>query len=240
MLGHNPSHLWFIQFAHFRSHGDSSSHTRATMTLAMKPARIEQGVLTRSDGSARYTTGDTAVLASLNGPQEVSLRKELLNQATLEINVLPLRGLPSPDSKLAARSLHTVLSSLILLHLHPKSLIQLTLQTVSLPTLRFHKPFQSFAFDEAPFEDDNAFDAVSCVELATLLNASVIALLDAGISMKATASAVGVALLPTGELALDPTLQQERDAVQCMVVSYAFASALKEGGELVWCETTKG
>jgi exosome complex component RRP46 len=75
----------------------STSQRRDGRTdTSLRPLSLSSGVLSRADGSSRFAFGPVEVLASVNGPQEVRLRDELLDRATLEVNVLPVRGLPGP------------------------------------------------------------------------------------------------------------------------------------------------
>jgi exosome complex component RRP46 len=225
-------------------------------------------------------TGPTAALASVTGPTEVRLRDELVDRATLEINFLPLRGLPGkyrtvlmqavfffelvtntgqtgPSSKSLASSLHLALSPLVLLHNHPRSLIQLTIQTVANPTTRFSRPFKSFASTEGETgQDAPAWEDDSAVEKAAALNAATAALMDAGVAMKGVAFAVAVAVLnPTtttapdeedsemqvdgARVVVDPSPEEERDAKATIVAAFSFGKETGgDQGESIWIDTS--
>lgn len=80
----------------------------------LRPLALTQSLLSRADGSAKFSfgasfslrtflrkssfaddrwlVGDVTALASVTGPTEVRIVKELVDRATLEINVKPLRG----------------------------------------------------------------------------------------------------------------------------------------------------
>jgi exosome complex component RRP46 len=60
-------------------------------SLSVRPLSLPtplEAQLTRTSRRA----GQVAVLASVTGPTEVRIRDELVDRATLEINVRPLRG----------------------------------------------------------------------------------------------------------------------------------------------------
>lgn len=191
--------------------------------------------MSRCDGSAKFTYGSTSVLAALTGPLEVRIRDEQLDQATLQISSLPLKGLASPNHKALAYSIKLILSALLDLRRHPRSLIQLTIQTLSAPSLKYSKPFKTFTEDE---EDEPDRDDRSCVEYATAMNACMVACLDAGLDMKGLAVAVGVAFVKEKGLVVDPSLELESQAEVCFVLGYSFGQDVGgEQGELVWCET---
>ncbi|GAA93934.1 uncharacterized protein L969DRAFT_92161 [Mixia osmundae IAM 14324] len=176
---------------------------------AIRSLRISLGQLSKSDGSASFSFGQVSVLAAVRGPQEVSLKRELADRAALEITVLPVRGLPGPAAKAVASMITPVLVSLLLLHAHPRSLLQLTLQTTSLPSSRFSKAFRTYRPDEV-LEYEHADDEKggplldSAVEKAAAFNASMLSLLHASsVGMRGTAFAVALALLPESALQAD-------------------------------------
>lgn len=157
------------------------------------------------------------------------LRDEVADRATLEVNLRPLTGLPGPASKSLANSLSYLLTSQIYLNKHPRSLIQLSLQTLELPSTKFSKPFKTFSEvigsndDEDEDETDNdAFgdqdgSRESVVEKACAINAAVCALMDAAIDMRGMIAAVGVAILPEpqpGTREGEEAMQDDGDAGQ--------------------------
>lgn len=75
----------------------STSRSDRRTDSSLRPLSLSSGVLHRADGSARFAFGPVEVVGSVTGPQEVRLRDELLDRATFEVNVLPVRGLPGPS-----------------------------------------------------------------------------------------------------------------------------------------------
>jgi len=71
---------------------------------SLRPLSVATGVLSRADGSARFSfaagqAGACEVLASVTGPIEVRPRDEKLDAATVEVGVLPVRGLAGPSHR---------------------------------------------------------------------------------------------------------------------------------------------
>lgn len=202
---------------------------------------------TRVDASSTFSFGPVSVQGSVSGPQEVRQRDELLGQATLDVNVSPLRGLSNLTHKASAQTLAMILTPLLNLHLHPRSLVQIALQTLNAPSTKYSKPFTTFSAlaveNDEESDDEEEGDGMewpSCVQQAALLNAAVLACIESGLSMKGTAAAVGLARSGQGQWLLDPTPQEEREADLCLVLGFAFGVHFggKEG-QMVWCETVK-
>lgn len=209
---------------------------------------IKHGILSRADGSAQIQVGgnDVCVVCSVTGPAEVKQRDELLDRATLEINILPLKGLPAPWCRTVAHALKTVLAALLQLHKHPRSLVQITVQTLAAPSLKYSKPFKTFnAFaggeEQAGFssEVDIFDDRPSPTECATFLNTAILACINAGLPMSGTAAAVSLAY-HKGNLIMDPTALELRDADCSMICAYSYGKDIgSEPGSLIWFEIFK-
>lgn len=219
--------------------------TRADGRAASGLRRLLQTAapITRADGSYKFQFGPVTVLAAATGPQESRLRDEKPDRATLDVHVLPLRGLASPATKTWSAAIQTVLSELVQLHLYPRALLSVTLQTLVLPDVQYRRPFTTFVPSDSDGEGEDDEDgleaAVSCVQGAALLNAAVGGCLEAGWPMQGVATAVGLAKLD-GDWLLDPTAQEEHDAPVTLVLAFAFGAAFGgDQGRMVWCETTK-
>jgi len=70
------------------------------------------------------------VLCSVVGPAEVKIRDEKLDKATIEVIARPLVGLPGIKDKSRERSIRETLEPLILSGLHPRTGIQIVVQTM--------------------------------------------------------------------------------------------------------------
>lgn len=196
---------------------------------------------------AFLSAGPVVVLASVAGPLEVRLRDELVDRAAFEINIKPVRGLPGPSTKAIVDSLDSILKPVLLLNRYPRALVQLSLQTISLPSTRYSKPFRSFVESASNVDNDQeqtidedlaATEAQpeSVSEKAVAINASVCSLVDSAIGLKAMICAVGLAiLLPSVEasddqrIILDPSAEEERDAQATLCVAFAYG---QDGGGL--------
>ncbi|SCV74466.1 BQ2448_8105 [Microbotryum intermedium] len=232
-----------------------SSHTHLLLprhdrsTNALRALSLSQSPLSRADGSSRFAFGDLSALASITGPTEVRLRDELVDRAYLEIHVRPCNALPGPASKSHEAMLRSLLSPLIQLHQYPRSLIQLTLQTLSAPSTSF----QSTIDPSTPSSSSSSLSSSTLIgasELSTLINASTCALLDAGINLKGMLFSIAVAFLPdpeqgqagtkkrSNEIRLDPTPMEESIAASTHVFAFSFGAGVgEEVGECTGIES---
>ncbi|KAF9560086.1 Exosome component 5, partial [Mortierella alpina] len=123
----------------------------------------------------------SSVLCSVVGPVEVKIRQEKLDKATIEVVARPLVGLPGVADKARERSIQETLEPLILSSLHPRTLVQIVVQTM---------------------KDDG------CI-LSTAFNATILALLDAGIPLQSILGSVTCMIdSETDEILLDPTTEE--------------------------------
>ncbi|CAD0089085.1 unnamed protein product [Aureobasidium vineae] len=141
-------------------------------------------ILHRADGSARYSAAGYTVVAAVNGPIEVTRRDELPQHAALEVNVRPAVGV---GKRHLESLIHSTLRDIILTHMHPRTLIQLTLQIVNTPEQENTLP-ASFALSPLP----------------ALLNASIFSLLSASIPMSNTFTSTLLAVSSSGDLSINP------------------------------------
>ncbi|CBQ73572.1 conserved hypothetical protein [Sporisorium reilianum SRZ2] len=184
----------------------ASSSSRRTSPTALRPLSADLGTLARSDASASFSFGPVHVVASVSGPTEVRIRDELTDRATLDVIYQPQHGVAGIPAQAESDSLFTAFSSVLLLHHHPRSLIQVVLQTLSSPSLpqssaqtlhkdvassQRHVPRQPLLLgpDSPP----------SVSEQAALINAASLALLDAGIPARASVAACACAILPAAQ-----------------------------------------
>lgn len=168
------------------------------------------------------------MVASVTGPAEVRIREELVDRARLEINALPLRGLPGPSTKSTESLLISLLTPIILLLLYPRSLIQLTVQTLSAPSTTFSHPLSTDPSDpfNAPPSSSKRLGSVGAglSEKAAMVNAAMLSLLDAAVECKGLVLAVVVAFLEEfpGEGLLDPTPAEEAESNSAHLFAFSF------------------
>ncbi|KNZ45944.1 uncharacterized protein VP01_768g8 [Puccinia sorghi] len=212
-------------------------------------------VLSRSDGSGQFSFGDLKALGAVTGPAEVRIRDEKPTEASVDVIVVPVCGLPGPPSKAVGHTIKQLFTPLILLKKYPRSLIQINLQTLSKPTDRWTKGFSTEFPAQAPV---HLFDETQSVtEKAALINAASLALLDAGVCMRGCAFAVGVAIIPTPSnprspdhpplsdlVVLDPSPAEESSAKSLHLVGLHFghqfntpSSSANTIGKVALCES---
>ncbi|XP_061454004.1 exosome complex component RRP46 isoform X3 [Rhineura floridana] len=173
---------------------------------ALRRILCEQGLLSRPDGSVSWMQGDTSVLAGVYGPTEVKISKEIYDKATLEVLLRPKVGLPGVYERSREQMIKKTCEAVVLGTLHPRSSITIVLQIVT--------------------------DAGSL--LASCLNATCMGLMDAGLPMNSLFCGVTCALDADGNITLDPTAKQEKEAQS--VLTFAIDSTEKK----VLMSNTKG
>ncbi|KAL9643506.1 hypothetical protein ABK040_010120 [Willaertia magna] len=124
-------------------------------TVKKQHLEAELGVLPKADGSVKYSQGKTTVICAIYGP-EASM-KERGDKAVIEVNLQTRENkqIISGDNELNETIIRETLENIILTYLYPRTLISISLQVL--------------------IDDGNLF--------STCLNASVLALLDAGVAL---------------------------------------------------------
>ncbi|KAK0556269.1 exosome non-catalytic core subunit rrp46 [Tilletia horrida] len=189
----------------------------------LRPLSAQHGILARADGSASFAFGTLSASAGATGPLDARIREELIDRAALQVHLTPLVGLPGIAARGAAQGLRELFESVVLLHLHPRSVLQLNVQLVTGPPIFVPPPRTSATSDailigEEEEEEDAEAEAekqsagaptrtlrpsaphpnstFSVSQRATMINAAMLALLDNGIAMQATVAACACAYLP--------------------------------------------
>lgn len=130
----------------------------------MKPVSLELGSLINADGSAKWSQeGSSSVLVGVHGPAPCPHRQELYDRALVVVEVQPLNSAPSLKETAMGQELKSVLESVILSSLHPRSQIQIIIQ----PIMRM----------------DSSFMAVA-------VNACMVALMEAGVPLSKPLAAI--------------------------------------------------
>ena len=172
--------------------------------------------LTRADGSATFSNNLFTVLAAVNGPIEVQRRDELPEEAAIEVNIRPASGVGGPRERWLESVIAALLRTLVLVKLHPRTLVQVTLQVTKEPTtgVRMKRAVKDVAI------------------IPALANAAFLALVDGAVPMGRTMVA-GLACLgkEVDGVTVDPT---EKQVAGCRSV-HAMAYSAK--GELLLDES---
>ncbi|KAF5321740.1 hypothetical protein D9619_002242 [Psilocybe cf. subviscida] len=198
------------------------------------------------------TTGTTSALASLSGPIEVRLANELPNKATFEVLVRPLANISATDAKATASTLKAALEPSLLLAKHPRTLVQLVVQSLSAP-LAGSSSWGSTSNWEGSSTLSTTMVAGQWKDvllLPAMINASSLALLNASsVPMRGVAVAVSVgrfapsaAASPSqSTLVLDPSEDEaaQLQAGGCFAFLFADGAGLQQGaesenGDCVW------
>ncbi|KAL1385349.1 hypothetical protein pipiens_003304 [Culex pipiens pipiens] len=151
---------------------------------SLRPMFCELNILTRSDGSAMLTQGETAVTASVNGPVEVKLQHMNVEKSYVEIHFRPRSGMGSVNDRLLENLIRNTYESALLTALHPRTAVSIQIQ-----------------------EMQDRGGLVACA-----INAVCLALIDSGIEMKYLVAAVHSVLDEEGEITLDPDELRAKDA----------------------------
>ena len=163
--------------------------------------------LIRADGSATFSSNLFTILAAVNGPVEVQRRDELPEEAAVEVNIRPSSGVGGPRERWMETVIASLLRSLLLVHLHPRTLVQVTLQVTREPVLKLKRGVLDVAI------------------IPAFANAAFLALVDAALPLEETMVAALGCFTSEGELVLEPT---EKQLVGCKSV-HAMAYNLHGG-----------
>ncbi|ESP03795.1 hypothetical protein LOTGIDRAFT_110121 [Lottia gigantea] len=153
--------------------------------VELRPISCDLGHLSRSDGSATLTQGDTTVISAVYGPGDVRISKEIIDKATVDVVYKPKTGLPKCEDKIKERIIRNSCETIILAGLHPRTCIEIILQ-----------------------EMQNCGSFLACC-----INSACLALLDASIPLKYLMGAVTCCVTNQGDITLDPTLREEKESV---------------------------
>lgn len=174
---------------------------------------ISHHPLARADGSATFSTDLYSVLAAVSGPIEVQRRDELPEEAAIEVNIRLASGVGGPRERWLESVVAAALRSVLLVHMHPRTLIQVTLQLTKVPALKLKNATK----------DVSVFPA--------LVNAAFLALVDGGLPLQSTVSAVLVAVSGDGNIKVNPV---EKELVSCKSVH---ALAYTQHGDMLLNES---
>ncbi|CAG4956997.1 unnamed protein product [Colias eurytheme] len=164
----------------------------------LKPMKCELNYLSKSDGSAILSQGETVVLVSVNGPLDIKTTSQSVEKATLDVLFCCKGGKPSVGDRFKENVIRQTCETSILGCLYPRTGITVTIQEL---------------------EDFGGL-------LTCAVNCTCLALLNAGVSMRHTVAAVSCAVDARGDLVLEPTHEQVESAVAVMY--FVFESRNKD------------
>lgn len=129
---------------------------------------VQFGPLHRADGSASFHDRLYSILVAVDGPIEVQRRDELPEEAAIEVNVRPLSGVGGPRERWLEEVIQSLLKNVVLVHTFPRTLVQVTLQSMKEPETHFTAGRGEIGI------------------IASLVNASMLGLIDAGLPLRTT------------------------------------------------------
>lgn len=141
----------------------------------------ENGLLSRADGSTRYSQGKTSVMVAVFGPMQVPGRKEKPDRATVEVIFKSASGSSLHDESDLANLIRQSIETVIISTLHPRTLLRVVIQEL---------------------HDDGAL-------LAASINGTCLALIDAAVPCNSMLAAVQMMHNKEGHLLLDPSQKEE-------------------------------
>ncbi|KAI9503615.1 ribosomal protein S5 domain 2-type protein [Coemansia spiralis] len=153
------------------------------------------GLLNRVDGSAQFSAGSTSVYCGVYGPVDVKVYDEKLDRAVVEVKFRPAAGVSGTKDRWVESAVRGTFEREILAQMHPRTLIQINIQAR---------------------EDDGSADAAA-------INATTMALVDAGVPLRDMVAAASCAVLADGAAVVDPTLEEAAAAQS--VHTFAFAGS---------------
>ncbi|KAJ4954493.1 hypothetical protein NE237_011276 [Protea cynaroides] len=169
----------------------------------LRPLACSRNILNRAHGSARWSQGDTIVLAAVYGPKAGTKKNENPEKASIEVIWKPKTGQVGKAEKEYELILRRTLQSICVLTINPNTTTSVTLQVVN---------------------DDGSL-------LPCAINAACAALVDAGIPLKHLAVAICCSLTGSGSVVLDPSKleEQKMEAFMYLVFPNSVHSVLPEG-----------
>ena len=164
------------------------------MTTTIMPPDLNHHPLIRADGSATFSSPLFTILAAVNGPIEVQRRDELPEEAAIEVNLRPSSGAGGPRERWLESVIHSLLRSVLLVHMHPRTLVQVTLQVTKEPGIKMKRGVRDVTIVPA------------------LANAAFLALVDGGLPLGRTMCAGLAVVRDGGDVVVEPG---EKEVVGC-------------------------
>ncbi|KAK4147928.1 uncharacterized protein C8A04DRAFT_24490 [Dichotomopilus funicola] len=180
-----------------------------TTTAAAPEAAL--GVLPRADGSANYSHAGYTVTGSVNGPIEAQRRDEHAYEAHVDVVIRPAAGVGGTRERHLESILQSSLTQLILVKNFPRCLVQIVLQVEDSP--------------ENDYVNTKLVQAsLNFAIMPALMQTAVLALLSAGVPMRATATATAIAVMRQEEgaptLVVDPSTRAIETAQSAHVLAF--------------------
>uniref|UniRef100_A0A1B6CIX3 Uncharacterized protein n=2 Tax=Clastoptera arizonana TaxID=38151 RepID=A0A1B6CIX3_9HEMI len=95
-----------------------------------RPVRCELNFLSRPDGSAIFSLGDTIFLSAVYGPVEVKLQKVQIDRATIEAVYRPISGISGVGDRLKENLIKNTCETALMAALFPRTSINIIIQNM--------------------------------------------------------------------------------------------------------------
>ncbi|XP_034238336.1 exosome complex component RRP46 [Thrips palmi] len=174
-----------------------STSSEAVEDQKLRPFFCELDVLSRPDGSAIVSQGDTTAIAGVYGPIEAKPNKTYIEKAAIEAIYRPKSGLPCVPDRMSESTLQHTFEAAILTTAHPRTLITISIQEM---------------------QDSGGL-------LACAINAGCLAIMNSGLPMRFLVAAVNCMIHENGDIILDPDEKQLKES--CAVMTFAFDNVNK-------------
>lgn len=171
--------------------------TRFTLKLTWK--------LTGFKSRSSIYSGKTVVMASVYGPLESRLQKELPDRLNIELIYQPKSGMPGVVERGKEKLIQTTCEQIMLTHLHPRTAVNITIQEMQDGGgVRIERTLQNTRI--VYWDCCSLFRWLQL--LAASINAACLALMDSGLSLQCLVAAVTCLVDSEGRIILDPGLSQ--------------------------------
>lgn len=179
-----------------------------------EPPQAVLHTLTTADGSATYTAPGNGykIIAGVNYPVEVPYRSDEIPESTvIEVNVRPHNGVAMVKERHVEGLVKRTLESLVRGEESPRTMLQVTLQVVGVES------------DESlpgGVKDGGQGESYLAI-LASAINASVLACMDAGVQLRTIAGAALIGVGIGGQLFPHPDVGQRKKCTSLHVFALA-------------------
>ncbi|KAJ0412779.1 hypothetical protein ATCC90586_002409 [Pythium insidiosum] len=160
---------------------------------------VYRGALFRADGSARMSHGSSTVLVAVYGPgQAKSRRNEQIDRVTIDVCFKLEKGVLTSKEKEYEQIIRETFEPIIIAEDYPRAVISIVVQVL---------------------EDNGS------ISFSLPINATTLALMDAGVPMLAVVASSTCAILPDGSFFLDPSHVEEEQATSFVTTATSNVNA---------------
>lgn len=171
---------------------------------AMRKLTVIQGVFSRADGSARVKMGNTDAIVNIYGPMDCPVHRQLADRSDIHVSfrqaggslssISNMHGHEASFEHILARDVREIVTNCVMTILHPRKAIAVAVLLLS---------------------NDGG-------TLSAIVNATFVALLDAGVPMRSVFSACSVSIC-NESIVVDPDKAEEAEANATITVVHSNA-----------------